>query len=304
MPASKESQGWFHTRSPGASAADAEWRRDSSHSRKMRSLCIGLTVLAWLFSVSVSAATAEDAVDFAPYRSAADYCRGDVARPLALSLDQRIICFDGRLPANQDLSLVNNLQPGGLFVAHSWGGDDAVMMKLADLLRERDATVVVHGYCILGCASYLVIASAKTVILKNALVAWRPLHEKGGCVGFMHARDKGPPRFDAGPCPNAEKPLLPIPSAIYQLRQKFMETRRVSRTFEVPPQSTKIRKALQTIDWSRANDIADVMWTWHPRYQVSSVKTRIVYEAYPESQEEVSSLARSLRLRAWVLYDP
>jgi hypothetical protein len=257
-----------------------------------------------LLSANLLAAGATDAIDFGLYSEAADYCRGDVARSLALSSDQRILCFDGYLSADQDLSLVQKLESGGLFVAHSQGGDDVAMMKLADLLRERDATVVVHGYCLLGCASYLVIASGKTVILKDALVAWHPLGEKDYCVGFRYALDEGPPRFDMGLCPSNEKPLLRTVGPIYELRQKFMKTRRVSDTFEEPPQSVGMRRTLQRIDRARLNGKADVMWTWHPRYQPSSVKTEIIYEAYPESQEEVTALTQRLGLRAWIIYDP
>jgi hypothetical protein len=47
----------------------------------------------------------------------------------------------------------------------------------------------------------------------------------------------------------------------------------------------------------------EVMWTWNPRYYAGMLKTRIIYEAYPESQAEVDALAaRSLAGR--VIYDP
>jgi hypothetical protein len=48
----------------------------------------------------------------------------------------------------------------------------------------------------------------------------------------------------------------------------------------------------------------DVVWTWHPRYYAGLLKTRIIYEAYPESQGEVDAMASKLRLRQRVLYDP
>src|SRR5690348_4407693 len=35
--------------------------------------------------------------DFSPYTRAAGYCRGDVARPIALSPDKKILCLDGPL---------------------------------------------------------------------------------------------------------------------------------------------------------------------------------------------------------------
>jgi hypothetical protein len=265
---------------------------------------IALISLEFLLSANLLTVDAAVAIDFGTYKVAANYCRSDVVRSLALSSDHRILCFDGYLSSDQDLSLVASLQPGGLFVVRSQGGDDVAMMKLADLLRERDATVVVHDYCLLGCASYLVIASAKTVILRDALVAWRPLVEKGYCVGFRYALDDGPPRFDVGHCPSNGRPLLRTVGPIYQLRQKFMKTRRVSPMFEEPPQSIKIRRTLLRIDLARLSGKPDVMWTWHPRFQPSLVKTEIVYEAYPESQEEIVALTQRLGLQDTIIYDP
>jgi hypothetical protein len=49
--------------------------------------------------------------------------------------------------------------------------------------------------------------------------------------------------------------------------------------------------------------LPDVAWTWNPRYYASALKTKIVYEAYPESQAEVDELAARFRLRR-VIYDP
>ncbi|WP_246739253.1 hypothetical protein [Bradyrhizobium aeschynomenes] len=256
--------------------------------------------LTLALTMRMSATRAED-VDFSPYRAAAEYCAGEVARPLALSPDRRTLCFDGVLYSNQGLSLVDDLQVGGLFVVRSFGGDDVAMMELAERLRRRNATVVVRSYCLLGCASYFVVASGMTIILKDALVAWAPLVVDGFCLGLRNALDEGLPRLDIGPC---GKPLLRTPGPIYALRLGFMSLRRANDNFEEPPESTFIRRALRNIDWRRATEAAGLMWTWHPRYQQSSVRTKIVYERYPESQEEVAALAERLRLRARVIYDP
>jgi len=246
--------------------------------------------------------TRAEEIDFSPYHAAAEYCAGEVARPLALSPDQRILCFDGLFYPNQDLSLVDELQVGGLFVVRSFGGDEVAIMGLAERLRGRNATVVVRSYCLLGCASYFVVASGMTIILKDALVAWGPLVVDGFCLGLRNALDKGLPRLDIGPC---GKPLLRTPGPIYEMRLAFMSLRRVNDDFEEPPESTFIRRALRkNIDWKRATETSGLMWTWHPRYQQSSVKTKIVYERYPDSQEEVAALAERLRLRALVIYDP
>ena len=48
----------------------------------------------------------------------------------------------------------------------------------------------------------------------------------------------------------------------------------------------------------------DHMWTWNPRYSESAIRTKIVYEAYPENQSEVDAIAARLHLRYGVIYDP
>ncbi|WP_139017373.1 hypothetical protein [Bradyrhizobium sp. STM 3809] len=262
---------------------------------------VALVMLA--FTMRMNALRAEE-VDFGAYHAAADYCGGEVARPLALSPDRRILCFDGLVRPDQNLSLVNELQAGGMFVVRSHGGDDVAMMMFADRLRDRDATVVVRSYCLLGCASYFVFASGRTIILNDGLVAWRPLAVDGLCVDFVDARDKGLPRLDVGFCVTGEHNFFSTPTPIYEMKQKFLSTRRVNREFEEPPESTFVRRALSRFDWPRQSELASVMWTWHPRFHKSSVKTTIVYEHYPESQQEVEALAERLQLDARVIYDP
>jgi len=268
--------------------------------RRVPTLAAGLAALFLFYAGLSCGKVCAENVDFGPYRAAVEYCRGGVARPMALSVDRRVLCLDGLVTAKQDLSVVNSIEPGGLFVVRNYGGDDLALMKLANILRDHGAVVVVNDYCLMGCASYLLLASSEAVVPKDALVAWRPLaSDPGDCLGFARALDGGPPRFDVGSCAD------PFPfrtvGPIYKLRQKFIEARRVSPEFEEPPQSTMIRKKLIKLDRDELNT---VMWTWHPRYQPSSVTTKIVYEAYPESQEEVTALAERLQLRYRVIYDP
>jgi hypothetical protein len=220
---------------------------------------------------------------------------------MALSADKGILCLDGLVAAKQDLSLAEHLKPRGLFVARNYGGDDLALMKLANTLRDRGAAVVVNEYCLMGCASYLLLASSEAFVPKHALVAWRPMaSDPGDCLGFVRALDGGPPRFDVGSCADTF-PFRTV-GPIYKMRQKFIEARRASPEFEEPPQSTRTRKALIKLDLDL--DLNAVMWTWHPRYHPGSVTTKIVYEAYPESQEEVTALAERLNLRYRVIYDP
>ena len=45
-------------------------------------------------------------------------------------------------------------------------------------------------------------------------------------------------------------------------------------------------------------------WMWHPRNQGDYFKSRIVYESYPGSQQEVDALLARARLGDRVVYDP
>ncbi|MGJ4945885.1 hypothetical protein ACQR1W_35350 [Bradyrhizobium sp. HKCCYLS1011] len=237
------------------------------------------------------------------YRRAADQCRGDVSRPMALLADKHILCFNDYVSASQDLSLVKQLEPGGLFVASAYGGDDIQTMALAELLAERNATVVIYDHCFSACASYLLTASSRAIVLKDALVAWQVLGaEQGDCLQFVQALDKGPQRYDVGRCP---QPLSRIGEAgkIYQAKQRFFEKRRIDPLLEEPPESAFVRTSISNL-FSRLKYTELVMWTWNPRYYASSIKTNIVYEAYPKSQREVDAISKRLRLFYPVIYDP
>jgi hypothetical protein len=47
-----------------------------------------------------------------------------------------------------------------------------------------------------------------------------------------------------------------------------------------------------------------MLWTWNPRHHASAIKTRIVYQHYPESQEEVDMMVKRLAISRRVIYDP
>ena len=259
------------------------------------------TLCALMLVCSRAPAVRAQEADFTPYTRAAEYCRGDVARPMALSPDKRILCFDGYVSGHRNLVLVKELEQGGLFVVRSYGGEDIATMAIANLLRDRNAIVVVYDYCLSACANYLLVASAESFVLKNALVAWRPVgYGSGDCIGFVVAKDEGPPRLDVGKCPRVPTRIREG-GKLYKLKEEFFQGRRISPLFEDPPQSSLVRRVLRRL-FAKGNPY--VMWTWHPRFYASSVKTKIFYEAYPESQEEVDATAARLHLFYRVIYDP
>src|ERR1700730_9538053 len=56
--------------------------------------------------------------------------------------DHTILCFDGQIMADQDAVPFRNLQQGGTFVVRSAGGTVKSAIMLANILNEKNATVV------------------------------------------------------------------------------------------------------------------------------------------------------------------
>src|SRR5579883_1205276 len=162
-----------------------------------RLLCILI-----LFAVCSSAGRANE-VDFSAYHRAAEFCRGDVERPLALDPDHRVLCFDGALTQGMDVSLPKSLEPNGLFVVRSTGGDVMVAAALADIVRDQHATVVVYDYCFSACASFLLVASHEAFVLRNTLVAWHYHFDSHLCPRLVVIKEGDPMRLETSPCPDA-----------------------------------------------------------------------------------------------------
>src|SRR5205823_12656112 len=64
-------------------------------------------------------------------------------------------------------------------------------MTLSNILRDKTATVVLHDYCLSACASYVLVATRKTYVKKNTIVAWHdvgpqkyPMLSEYDCAGF------------------------------------------------------------------------------------------------------------------------
>jgi hypothetical protein len=54
----------------------------------------------------------------------------------------------------------------------STGGFAPEAIRLANILRDRNATVVIRDYCLSACANYFLVPTGTTYVLKNAIVAW------------------------------------------------------------------------------------------------------------------------------------
>jgi hypothetical protein len=240
--------------------------------------------------------------DFGVYVRAVEFCRGQVKRPMALDLDQRVLCFDGQLFPEQNISLAKALEENGLFVVRSRGGDINTAIDLADLLLERRATVVVYDYCLSACASYLLMASTKAFVLRDTLVAWHYTNDPFWCPVLVVPRDGGPKRLEKSPCVAAPAETQDGDKNRRYANYIFYGVRTVDPLFDDPPESFTIRRKLRSM-FEVTGGYPEVMWTWNPRYYASTLKTKIIYEAYPNSQDEVDAMASKLHLPR-VIYDP
>ena len=271
----------------------------------------GLKRAQWLFAfltlglvIDVSVARAQQDFDRESYYRAVEYCRGDVSRPMALSSDQKILCFDGPIAGDLSTSFVAGLEEDGLFVVRSFEGVGATAIAISNALRNRRAAVVIYDHCLSACANYFFFASLKTYVLKGALVAW---HNGGSgfpdCTVLITPRDEGPKKIQRAPCENPPREFQTGYEAFLSARELFYWERRIDSKFEYPPDSFYVRKILKNM-YGEAGVFPDVAWTLSPGYLRKTFKAKIHYEAYPESQEEVDGMVARLQRVRKVIYDP
>lgn len=248
-------------------------------------------------------ASAQQALDREGYYRAVEYCRGDVSRPMALSPDRQVLCFDGAVVKDMDVSLARSLNERGLFVVRSSGGNGASAIVLSDMIRERHAAVVIHDHCLSACAVFFFIASHRTFVLKGALVAWSyPGSDDANhpfCTSWRRPPDGGPSKLRRAPCRTDSSEIR----ADWAAQRRFFKERAVSPLFEPPPDSLYVRRAIRN-QYAETGAFRDTAWTIHPRYYPALFKTGIFYEAYPESQEEVDNMVSKQHLGIRVIYDP
>src|ERR1700754_2733261 len=82
-----------------------------------------LVVAALVIVVCYGHSHAQQDFDRESYYRAVEYCRGNVSRPMALSPDGQVLCFDGDVADDLDVSPARGLKENGLFVVRSRGGN-------------------------------------------------------------------------------------------------------------------------------------------------------------------------------------
>jgi len=137
---------------------------------------------------------------------------------------------------------------------------------------------------------------------KDGLVAWTS-HGPDSCVGFSEMRDPSAPYLRDVPCDGPPTRDLRA-ERLLDLKDKFYKGRISSPPFVEPPESIVVRRALKRKFDATGNYPVDVFWTWHPRYYANAIRTKVIYEAYPQSQDEVDTILTRIGLQLSVIYDP
>jgi hypothetical protein len=265
-------------------------------------------VCAWaVLLMSCSPAVAVTEAERSAYAAAVEYCRSKAGQ-LVLNEEKSIFCFDGEVPPERDASSLSTLNDEGLFVVRSPGGDGTNAVRIARLIGEKRATIVIYDYCISACAHFFFVASDKTFVSQDTLVAWHhgwdgwPLCdaiERKGRDGskiltrtFCH---RLPAEYEA-----SRRDLQDIAHAFF--RQRVIDWTQFN--LERPPQSTYMAKILRS-RFEGTGTYPSVVWMWNPRYYKNVLKTKVYYDSYPESQDRVDELvARYLGERATGFFGP
>jgi hypothetical protein len=262
---------------------------------------LGVTLLVGLDS----AHSQEDAA------SAVSYCRhrtqssqlGNLssgwssgAARIELSEDRKTLCFDGRIHRNQEMIAFDNLRLKGTFVMRSPGGYAGAAIEMANILRDKNAVVVLYDYCFSACANYILVASSQTYVTKNTIVAWH-----GGVSPFdcQHLDSGG--NFD-----RHDLLVWREVCKVWQLQRDFLRTRGTDEAIAHAPQSHYTRKMLKLSAQLSGYRNPNAFWMWNPRYYGNRFKTQIIYESYPDSQDEVDDILRQHFSGSYVrvIYDP
>lgn len=220
---------------------------------------------------------------------------------LHLNDDQTIFCFDGQIHLNQDTTAVRNLKANGSFVIRSPGGYAEPAIEIANVLREKNAVVVLYDYCLSACANYIFFASGQTYVAKNTVVAWHGGPQEWDCDFVDRVRVFS----ESKDLPTWTKDQMDRACKEAELQRGFFQMRGTDGAIVHAPQSRHTDKVLKlSAQFSGYRD-RNIFWMWHPRHYEGRFKTQIIHEAYPGSQEEIDAIMRKF---PWpygrVIYDP
>ena len=245
-----------------------------------------IVILLSAFVLATTARCESDAVS-----AAVAYC-APYRQTIHLSDDRKTLCFDGMIKRDLDMDPFRRLEDDGFFVIRSTGGYFEPAIQLADLLQEKNATVIIHGYCLSACANYVFVATNRTYVLKNAIVAWHGAPSAAYCNRLFRGDEKTI-EFLEGYCDKINAHL------------QFFAKRGISGRFAYQPQTPYTLNMVKAY-LAGAGDKRSVFWMWNPQNFQDYFKSSIAFEAYPASQYEVNDILGRWRLSRVMraVYDP
>jgi hypothetical protein len=228
------------------------------------------------------------------------YCR-NYRKMVKLNDDQNVLCFDGEISKEQGDALFRGLAQGGFFVVRSTGGYAPAAIRLANILRDKDATVVIYDYCFSACANFFFVASAATFVMKRTIVAWHGTGTRAYCTGDtigIVGRGRHESRRLSDRTPELRERCVAI-----QQMDRFFTQRAIDDRHVYEPQPSDIRQLFESAV-GQGEPGKSIFWMWHPRNYGNYFRIPITYESYPASQEEVDEILSKLGLRNRVIFDP
>jgi hypothetical protein len=211
-----------------------------------------------------------------------------------LSPDNTVLCFDGEIGAQTSLDPFLALNGGGTLVVRSPGGLTILAMRMADILREKNARVVIHDYCLSACANALFVATHETHVAEGALLAWHG--NTYGCEPLETLKRRADKATQQTIARYEELCGDRVP--FYE----FYRKRGISSDFTIRPQTAYSRTMFQIMQ-RRVSDKRSTFWTWHPDNFRDFFKSKIMFRSYPDQAAFEARLAR-FGSRSRVIYDP
>ena len=213
---------------------------------------------------------------------------------IKLNDDRTVLCFDGPIKADRDNSAFLALKQNGLFVMRSGGGYAPTAIELSDILREKNAKIIMYDYCLSACANYFLIASSETYVLKGTVVAWHSSFPKIDCSSAGMERLQQDYNEYLRSRQIADTDLSPEQICKHsELSKAFFVKRGIDDRHIYAPQTAYTRKVVdlairETMDKRKA------FWMWNPQNYGDYFKSQITYESYPGSQDAVDEIVMRL----------
>ncbi len=278
---------------------------------RMEKRRIAVRKLLCLLSILLVSATFHEAAysELNEFSSAANYCL-NYRNSTKLSDDRTVLCFDGPIIPDRDTTAFLDLKQGGFFVMRSPGGYGPLAVELSNTLREKNATVILYDYCLSACANYFLVASSKTYVLKNTVVAWHGGPPKIDCsadgmerlLTYYREYLRGWQLTDGQLSPDLVCKYSDLVKAFFM--QRGIDDRHIYE-----PQTAYTKKMVSLVA-KGAIDTRRIFWMWHPQNYRDHFGSKITYESYPKNQDDVDDIVRRLQTNARLLlgirvfYDP